>query len=104
MPRDHPWHLRYRCILSFFILSHLVITSFASDPVNALDDDHGANPHDDGVSTQIHIVLLLVIGGVSLSMCLETIQHRYHFTFPSWSCNSRCSWCYSWSFYSPHSK
>ena len=71
----------YQRFLLFFILSLLFITSFASDPVNALDDDHGSNPHDDGVSTQIHLVLLLVIGGVSLSMCLETIQHRYHFTF-----------------------
>jgi NhaP-type Na+/H+ or K+/H+ antiporter len=71
-------------------MSYLVVLTFAStfasksddsDHVGTLDDDHGANPHDDGVSTQIHVVLLLVIGGVSLSMCLETIQHRYHFTF-----------------------
>jgi len=55
--------------------------SYDPDPVGTLDDDNGANPHDDGVSTQIHVVLLLVIGGVSLSMCLETMQHRYHFTF-----------------------
>jgi NhaP-type Na+/H+ or K+/H+ antiporter len=69
-----------------FFLFLTFASTFASksddpDPIGTLDDDHGANPHDDGVSTQIHVVLLLVIGGVSLSMCLETIQHRYHFTF-----------------------
>jgi len=67
--------------LCLFLLPTFASKSDNPDPVGTLDDDHGANPHDDGVSTQIHVVLLLVIGGVSLSMCLETIQHRYHFTF-----------------------
>jgi NhaP-type Na+/H+ or K+/H+ antiporter len=67
--------------LYLFLIPSLASKSDDPDPVGTLDDDHGANPHDDGVSTQIHVVLLLVIGGVSLSMCLETIQHRYHFTF-----------------------
>jgi NhaP-type Na+/H+ or K+/H+ antiporter len=67
--------------LCLFLIPSLASKFDDPDPVGTLDDDHGANPHDDGVSTQIHVVLLLVIGGVSLSMCLETIQHRYHFTF-----------------------
>jgi NhaP-type Na+/H+ or K+/H+ antiporter len=36
---------------------------------------------DDGATEIIHVVLLLVIGGVLLSMSLEAIQHRYHITW-----------------------
>jgi len=73
--------LKIFLLLCLFLIPSLSSKSDDPNPVGTLDDDHGANPHDDGVSTQIHVVLLLVIGGVSLSMCLETIQHRYHFTF-----------------------
>jgi NhaP-type Na+/H+ or K+/H+ antiporter len=61
-------------------------SSAHDDPTH--DDDGGGGAHaggggghDDGVSEKLHVVLLLVIGGVSLSMAVETVQHRFHITF-----------------------
>jgi hypothetical protein len=37
--------------------------------------------NDDGSSQLLHLVLLLVLGGILLGSSLEVVAHRYHFTW-----------------------